>query len=961
MLQRTSLENINLSSLLSIFGVAAKTITDKIANFGLGNTAQVMTLGANALGVVHTAMYLRRTMNTMEEGALHQISREHESAVNSYREAQRLAREDSIPAAIETLNKAQREFDHTSSKTRQYQSLTSHDIFQANILMLKAILLLSVRNYQEAAESARSSLSFNKQQPLACNLLAFIHLYHLRDDTLAKKYLNDSLNLNTKQIFANFYLAYLNKDAAKRDSAFLQLRKTFELKDSQSPEIADKIPEVISLTATTLPIFIPHMAIEWLGCHTQAEEISRHELAQIATIFNIVLNSCQSLALDECRGMLLEKRIQVLNKLAELRGAQYEDFDEAWRNEHAKSIQDKNKKHYFLESPIEELDHSFLKLLPCGADPERLLSQSLRADFIKYVIAWAKLGRFSGENHPKVQALNQHIKKMHKPGANLEDAVASLCGDPEVLQLFIEKYLAGKGWRPWFEILRINEAQGEVVHSLILLLCRDLRLSINFFKYDEKGALTLINNNFVNDRKCLHLLTSNHGNAFTVLQPLHTPGAIYRLLAKRDCLSLITVDPNNAVAQQFLSARRLAALPAMAEDLLMTNPKQAGVQLRLFTQPNQNKLNRCVFESITALFSLIVTHTHLAPIADFDVKRAFLAITDSRVQPYVDLAHLLRIRLEMRHVELNVLDDAIKLFFTETSLTQPLARSFLSLVKAELYLHGFNRSELYLSPDREKTKTHVLKFLRDEKIIQGEVTPALLAEYFTTIKNTFLKRYCLGYAAYLLAGVSTDHNQFNEYFSLAKQCGFCPSTPDNLESLTRAVLGVPMCVPVDLQDPYERHGSYWLNQYLSALLKVYSASTLVMPMSAYINYALVECSLSPQWHLPSHNWMSDDIPSDEAWLHLRDSINKNHTMLLNYLFLKVETLGGKPPYSLSEINLEKITLERRSTVANWLIHLLAKSDIKIENYDSNTIYDAATFDRLKNEYVYETKSSCTLS
>lgn len=960
MLQRVEIEKFNLNALIAFFGVTTKALTDKMANFGLGNTSQLVTVAANALGLIHTGLYLRRTYQSMDEGALQQISREHESAVNSYREAQRLAREGSTPAAIALLDNAIREFSFTAPRTRNYQALNSQNLFFANLHFFKAILLFTQKKYAAAIESAKIALTFNKEQPLACNLLAFIHLYHMRDENAARECLVESLNLNPTQVFANFYLAHLDKDAIKSNEAFALLQKTFELKESKHPEIADKIPEVLNLTATTLPDFIPYLAIEWLGRHTEIEN-DRRELARIATIFNIVIANCQTLALEHCRALLLEKRINVLAKIARLSGSAFEDFDMAWRNAHGKPFHHGDKKLYFFQYGAAEIDHYFLKLMALGGtDAQHLLSPSLRADFVRYVIAWGKLGRFSGINHSGIHQLNKLIKKLNKKEDKkaLEEKILSLCNSPVILEFFLEEYLSGKGWEPWFKILRVTDEQGvEAGHSLIQPLCRDRHVPINYFQLNAEGKL--VNEAFQDKKGFLNLCAADN-NEFSILQPLDSPGGVYQLLAKQDCMALLTIDPDNAVAQHFLSLWRLGSFPASAEKSLMANPRQAGLQLRLFTQFHGIKYNRCIYEDTAALFMLAVTHTHLHAVENFDLKDGLRRIINSKLQPYVDFAQVLRARLELRHVDLGAMEEAKKLFVSDADLSQPAAKNLHLLLQAELYLHGFNRAGLLILPDRGKVYTAILQFLRNEEIHTENITPELLKHHFNKVKNTFLKRYCLGYAASLLAATS-ESSEFNRYLDLAKTCGFCPSTTTNLEMISRVILGLPTCVPIDMQEHADRQDEYVLRRYFDKLGKVYHASTLIMPAEAYVNYALVSSKLAPKWHLPSHNWVYNDVPEEEAWLHLRDSINQNHSLLLLYLLVKVEANGGKPPFNLSEIKLDNLTDSRRPQIANWLVHLLAKSDIKLADYDSSKVYNEDTFKQLEAFYHYEVKSSCTLS
>ena len=916
----------------------------------------IASLAGTLTSWVNNAAHTYKNFNTLDDNGLRRLHQERDSAAVNYSEANKKLQEGSLGAALRRIDVALDEFSKTMRlRANNVEELASAKIVYADMLRFKGITLFYLDRFDEAIISLRQSLELIPEQPIVVNILAFIAIYHptKKNLTAAKRYVVESLELNSTQIFANFYHAMLNDDYDLMQQTIDGLVKISQLREVTPKNQWEQIKELHNLEATSLDVFVLYITVEWINVCTKRHDDLR-TLSEIANCCGMILQKYDSAILKKCAGMFLESRFNALMKIAKAKStsSHFSEYDYAWQKSYGLLCVDPKedkpeKKRYFFKQNVTWLDHATTKLFPSGADPQCLKADAMREKVGAIIAEWAKSGWLSFDTNTHIKKICSYVKELkHKPDdEETKTAIKELCKRKEdVIDCFVATCVVEKGWRPWFRVAKKINGNGAVesISSLLHIICETQGINLSVYSLDNENnikrendfsqtAAAVRKNAKRRDQPFeLQVLLNENSDEFSVLHELNTTSRMYRLIALADCWSLLEKDPNNSFAWNILSNRGLAIIPVWAQEELLGLRKKSSSALiysQLKTAITKYSADKYRGESqndkIKTQFILLISHCQRKPISSYSVAEELKSIIESKQQPFSDCARVLKARLYLHHVVVEIGDDPVTLdtiIPSAASLTEPAAKALLELVSAEVKLRGFIKDADIHRPSPNEVMLHIKTYLKMTNVIAdiGKIiTPECLSAQLDTAKSSLLLSFGHGYASSLLVVLSNTAENFDAYRSLCVQFGFWNPNPVNVSEQIHQITGCPLCLPELSKMDFiyglsDTIGDTKLKKFMQDLNAVLIKSKLVLSIDAYVRYTLTISRILYR------NAVSDERPQVYE---LRECIAEGNFDIVEGLLLRFEKVKPLIPFEVDSFDYSKLKDKQQKIIRDALLYL----------------------------------------
>lgn len=803
----------------------------------LGNLFQMIAINGMTL--------YKQINNLMSDKIFHEITTRRESAVSSYKLAQKCIEDACYQKALHHLEKALEEY----SAHKQYKDTIKDEALRADMYFYKAICHFFLEKNNSSIECLQKSISYEKSNILAFNFLAFIYMNCKDVASLdkAKRYLEESIKWESKQIFANYYVAKLNNNFESMKEAVDELINAFDVEDNISNAQQHGNEFKRNLEATTLAFFLPFLITDWLT--VLAENVTDVEmLCRIANFCAELIaktqKKIQSTILNKVSIVVHESRIKALNKIAAIKkeSSKFEHFDDDLLQVYSLSSSDGKR---FVDYPTQWLDYSITKFFSHGFDL-KYIKENFSDQVTNMIAEWAKLSWLAQDTDHRIKKICGLVKEINRSRidlANLENkrqvlkiaandngitakkakgirlsldtSEASLlesCSKEDVIDYFLDRYFNEKGWNHWFKIAAIRDENKEILslQSLLHLAAKYHKIDLKIYTKKDKTLIASTQSQVSElNEGAIHLLLNETKAEFSLLQEVNTPYKLYRTLAILSCRDLLEVDSKNELAQQILNKRLVASIPLEAKNYLFKESSWAAntsstytMYRRLFefTHPQGNKHNKWQYETIKAKLMLAIAHCQRQPVNEdlkYDLASELQEVINANVLPFSDWAKVFRARLVFRYVPFDqeIVKEATSLLQEETNnLISFEAKLFHKLLLAEYKIRrSFDgASEKTWKDLTIKAKDYINDYLKLIGIDMASKDPCykLLKDKIESAKNSPLLAYCLGYAASLISLINNEEAE--EYRFICMQLGFISS--DDKPVTIKEKLGFPQFV-----------------------------------------------------------------------------------------------------------------------------------------------------------------------
>lgn len=727
------------------------------------------------------------------EFQMHEIAKERDSAIKVYELAQQSYLNNSLGLAMKYINDA---IDEFKTPLKNLKEVKFDKTMFAEMVFFKARILYAQNKYDEAIccidhinlidqdNKNKQTNGLLNNNLLALNLLAFLYIYHKNDYRKAAIYLRESIKLNDTQVFARFYLGFINADKKLMSEAIDCLQKTC-LHLVQPDRKTDTV-EIRNLHASIIEDFIPYIVSEWLSVNTKNENNPRI-LSQIASACAGILSQLSSTLPKSCAIKISENRINALMRIAKIKsmGSRFEQYDLDWRDAFGLPSTINT---FFCVYPSSCVDHAVTQLFPYGTDTSYLKTDDFKKSMSLLIMEWAKMGWLTeiANSNPKFKALCQLVKQS-KHKLNKEESetdIKIICSKSDIISEFVDYYVTEKSWSPWFKVVK-NNTNEPMFTSLIHIACFVQGIELKVYQH-EKDKLVLLSSqkpfkaalNCKTDApKELHVLFNEDSDEFTLLHELNTPSRVYYWLALNGCWELLKKDPNNKTAWDILSKRSYAALPLIANESLFENNSNYSKEF-IFGQL-KNMIKQPTFrEKVEAQFILLLSYYKLT-IPENKIDEVVILnneIIASKQQPYAELARVMRLLLyrNSNYVPNKETWNADLELFKNDDLNFSVSKNLRQLILAEVYLRDLY-TDTCLGADEKLINSLLISYLEANKLINDDnaknSTEIFCAKFLSERSKPILS-FMHSFAASLLVEISKTSGDKNNYSDVCHKMKF---------------------------------------------------------------------------------------------------------------------------------------------------------------------------------------------